>query len=77
LAFGAVLGASALTLLYRTTLSYDAWAWLVWGRQLRHLVFYPIHGPSWKPLPILFTVPFSLVPGAAPGLLGMEAEPIA
>ncbi len=74
-AAGAVIGGclalAALSLLAPSIPSYDPFAWLVWGRELVHpsLTFGFEGGPSWKPLPVLFTAPFSLVAdGAAPSL---------
>ena len=55
------LAVSALTLLYPTTPTYDPWAWVMWGREIVQLDLVTTGGPSWKPLPILFTVPFSLL----------------
>ncbi len=52
---------------------YDAFAWVVWGRELahqimgRHDVFVVGGGPSWKPLPVAFTTAFGFF-GAAPKL---------
>jgi hypothetical protein len=54
------LAVSAATLAYPTTPTYDPWAWIMWGREIVHLDLVTEGGPSWKPLPILFTVPFSL-----------------
>jgi hypothetical protein len=48
--------------------TYDPWAWIVWGREVAHLNLHTAAGPSWKPLPILFTTPFSLAGSAAPAL---------
>jgi hypothetical protein len=48
--------------------TYDPWAWIVWGREVAHLNLHTADGPSWKPLPILFTTPFSLAGSAAPAL---------
>jgi hypothetical protein len=68
-----------------TVPSYDPWAWIVWGRELvdPHLSFVVGGGPSWKPLPMIFTTIFALFGGAAPtlwvivaragGLLGLVA----
>jgi hypothetical protein len=45
----------------------DPWAWIVWGRELTHLRLDTVAGPpSWKPLPVLFTAPLSLLGAAAP-----------
>jgi len=64
----AALALAALSLLIPSTPSYDPWAWLVWGREIIHLNLQTTGGPSWKPLPMLFTTPFSLFGGAAPDL---------
>jgi hypothetical protein len=59
-----------LSLLAPSTPSYDAWSWLEWGRQIihGHLVITDT-GTSWKPLPMLFTIPFALLGSAvAPAL---------
>ena len=45
----------------RTRPSYDAYGWLVWGYQTLHLNLDLGGAPSWKPLPFLFTVPYSVV----------------
>ena len=59
---------AACSLLIPSTPSYDPWAWLVWGREIVHLNLQTTGGPSWKPLPMIFIVPFSLLGGAAPDL---------
>ena len=52
-----------------STPTYDPWAWIIWGREVMHLDLVTTDGPSWKPLPILFTAPFSLAgDGPAPDL---------
>jgi hypothetical protein len=61
------LALAALSLLIMRQPTYDPWAWLIWGRQIAHLDLVTTAGPSWKPLPVLFTTPFSLFgDGAAP-----------
>ena len=40
---------------------YDPYGWLVWGKLTVHLKLDTNGAPSWKPLPFLFTVPFSLL----------------
>jgi hypothetical protein len=57
-----------LSLLIPSTPSYDPWAWLVWGREIVHINLQTTGGPSWKPLPMIFTVPLALFGGAAPDL---------
>jgi hypothetical protein len=68
-----------------TVPSYDPWSWVVWGREVSdpHLSFVVSGGPSWKPLPFLFTTIWGFFGGAAPtlwvatarwgGLLGLVA----
>src|ERR671914_2757091 len=49
--------------------TYDPWAWLVWGREITEWELDTRTGPSWKPLPVLFTTPFALTgDDAAPEL---------
>lgn len=43
--------------------AYDAYGWLVWGRQAAHLNLDTNAAPSWKPLTFLFTFPYALVAG--------------
>jgi len=69
----ALLGAGALvigalSLLIPSTPSYDPWAWLVWGREIVHLNLQTTGGPTWKPLPVIFTVIFAPFGKAAPDL---------
>ena len=54
---GALAGLSLLVLHEAT---YDPTAWLIWGRQIAHGTLETIAGPTWKPLPVAFTTPFSL-----------------
>ena len=56
----AALVLSALSLLYPSTPSYDPWAWIIWGREITQWDLVTTNGPSWKPLPVLFTTPFAL-----------------
>ncbi|HEX6023329.1 MAG TPA: hypothetical protein VFZ00_15135, partial [Solirubrobacter sp.] len=51
---------AALSLTLPSVPTYDPWAWLIWGREIAHLDLVTTTGPSWKPLPVLFTIPFSL-----------------
>ncbi len=67
LAAGAVVIA-ALSLLIPSTPSYDPWAWLVWGREIVHLNLQTTGGPSWKPLPMIFTTLFAPFGRAQPDL---------
>ena len=64
----AALTLAALSLLIPSTPSYDPWAWLVWGREIVHLKLHTTGGPTWKPLPVVFTSVFALFGKAAPDL---------
>jgi hypothetical protein len=63
------LALAALTLLGPDQPTYDPTAWLIWGREIVHGDLVTTTGPSWKPLPVLFTVPFALAGDAAAPLL--------
>ena len=65
---GVALVIGALSLLIPSTPSYDPWSWLLWGHQIVHGSLHVAGGPSWKPLPMLFTVPFALFGRAQPDL---------
>jgi hypothetical protein len=64
----ACLALAGLSLLLPSTPSYDPWAWIVWGREVAALDLDTRFGPSWKPLPVMLTTPFSLLGDAAPEL---------
>lgn len=67
--FGGCLAAALLSLLIGGYPTYDPWAWIVWGREIVEGDLDTRSGPSWKPLPMLFTVPFALAgDDAAPSL---------
>lgn len=57
-----------LSLLIPSTPSYDPWAWIIWGREIVHLDLKTTGGPSWKPLPMIFTTIFALFGKAEPDL---------
>jgi hypothetical protein len=59
---------AALSLLIPSTPSYDPWAWIVWGREIVHLNLHTVDGPSWKPLPVIFTTLFAPFGQAEPDL---------
>src|SRR4051794_131902 len=44
---------AALSLVGPSNLTYDAWYWLIWGREILHLDLNTVVGSSWKPLPAL------------------------
>ncbi|MEP6952933.1 MAG: hypothetical protein ABI950_02585, partial [Solirubrobacteraceae bacterium] len=64
----AVLALTLLSFLAPSAPTYDPWAWIVWGREVAHLDLSTTAGPSWKPLPVLLTTPFSLFGPLAPDL---------
>jgi hypothetical protein len=63
-----VLAAASLAL--SATPSFDAWGWVLWGRELAgHGAFSTANYPSWKPLPALVTTVWAtLAPGHEPAL---------
>jgi hypothetical protein len=84
LASAVLAGISAAVL--PTVASYDPWAWISWGREVFSptLSFAISGGPSWKPLPVMFTAIYSLagstvaptlwvITARAGGILGMIA----
>jgi hypothetical protein len=52
--------AIAFVSLARVKPAFDAYGWIVWGRQALHLNLNTNSAPSWKPLTFLFTLPFAL-----------------
>jgi hypothetical protein len=65
---GLALAIAAASLLIPSTPSYDPWSWLIWGREIVHLKLHTTGGPSWKPLPVVFTTLFAPFGRAAPDL---------
>lgn len=59
---------ASVSLLAPATLGYDAWGWLVWGRELRHFTLDTTGGPSWKPLPAFVAAPLTYAGEATPVL---------
>jgi hypothetical protein len=77
IAAGACLALALLSAAILPTVpSYDPWAWIVWGREVfdPHLSFAISGGPSWKPLPVVFTAVYGLFGGAAPTLWVITAR---
>ncbi len=64
------LALALITLAWPTIPSYDPFSWVVWGREVSdpHIGFFVGGGPSWKPLPFLFTTVYGLFGSAAPAL---------
>jgi hypothetical protein len=56
----ACLALAGLSLTMTSAPTYDPWAWIIWGREITQWDLVTTNGPSWKPLPVLFTTPFAL-----------------
>lgn len=65
---GSLIVAGIFTLIWPGAPTYDPWAWIIWGREIIEGDLVTTTGPSWKPLPMFFTVPFALFGDAAPDL---------
>lgn len=65
---------AALSLLLPSAPTYDPWAWIIWGREITQLDLDTVYGPSWKPLPVLFTTAFAPFGEAAPLLWVLVAR---
>lgn len=61
----ACLVLAVLSLLGPSQPTYDPWAWIIWGREILSGELVTTFGPSWKPLPVVFTTPFALFGDAA------------
>jgi hypothetical protein len=63
------LAIGGLSLLIPSTPSYDPWSWTDWARGIIHLNFHLNQfGTSWKPLPMIATIPAALFGHAAPDI---------
>ncbi|MHB8692441.1 MAG: hypothetical protein ACYDHH_14470 [Solirubrobacteraceae bacterium] len=51
---------AAIVRLSHSRPGYDPYGWMIWGYQTLHLHLDLGGAPSWKPMPLLFTVPFAL-----------------
>jgi hypothetical protein len=63
-------------IVWPTVPSYDPFSWVVWGREVTdpHISFFVGGGPSWKPLPFLFTTIYGALGSAAPALWVITAR---
>jgi hypothetical protein len=59
-ALGVIIFSAIIVRVTNTRPGYDPYGWLIWGYQTLHLHLDLGGAPSWKPLPLLFTVPFAL-----------------
>jgi hypothetical protein len=62
------LALAAISLRFPSTPTYDPWSWIIWGREIVHLQLVTTGGPTWKPLPVLFTTLFAPFGEDAPQL---------
>jgi hypothetical protein len=60
------LAVAALSLLLPSTLTYDPWTWMLWGREVASLSLDTSVGPAFKPLPVLVGFVLSPLGDAAP-----------
>ncbi len=65
---GWIVALAALSLLVPGSPGYDAWAWLIWGRELWSLSLDTVAGPAWKPLPVAVTFVLAPLGDLAPWL---------
>lgn len=63
-----LVAAGIFTLIWQGAPTYDPWAWIIWGREIVQGDLVTTTGPSWKPLPMVFTIPFALFGKAEPDL---------
>lgn len=69
MALGCALVVAALSVPLASALSYDAWGWLLWGREIVGSLPFTTSGyPTWKPLTGLLAVPLAPLGDAAPWL---------
>jgi hypothetical protein len=64
----AALVIGIVSLLIPATPSYDPWAWIIWGREIVHINLQTTGGPTWKPLPVIFTTIFAPFGQAEPDM---------
>ncbi|MEA2390561.1 MAG: hypothetical protein QOK31_670, partial [Solirubrobacteraceae bacterium] len=74
LVIAGALAVAAVSLALPSTPTYDPWSWIAWGREIGHLALDTHSGPSWKPLPVVFTTVFGFFGSAAPDLWLMVAR---
>ncbi|HEU5111423.1 MAG TPA: hypothetical protein VFT95_23015, partial [Micromonosporaceae bacterium] len=74
LAIGALVALAVASLVLPAPVTYDAWGWLQWGREVGRLDLDTTAGPAWKPLPVLATTVLSLFGDLAPVLWQVAAR---
>jgi hypothetical protein len=74
LAVGACVAVGVASLLFPAPVTYDAWGWLQWGREIGRLDLDTTGGPAWKPLPVVATTVLSVFGDLAPVLWQVVAR---
>lgn len=75
LVVGAAIVALALaSFLLPSSATYDAWSWIVWGREIVHGELNTVSGPSWKPLPVIVTTIAAPLGSIAPDVWVLAAR---
>jgi hypothetical protein len=69
-----ILAIGLATFLLPSSATYDAWSWIVWGREALHGELNTISGPSWKPLPVVITTLAAPLGSIAPDVWVLAAR---
>ncbi len=69
-----ILAIGLATFLLPSSATYDAWSWIVWGREALHGELNTISGPSWKPLPVVVTTLAAPLGSIAPDVWVLAAR---
>lgn len=70
----AILAIGLASFLFPSSATYDAWSWIVWGREIVHGDLNTISGPSWKPLPVVVTTAAAPLGSIAPDVWVLTAR---
>jgi hypothetical protein len=70
----AILGIGLASFLLPSSATYDAWSWIVWGREIVHGELNTVSGPSWKPLPVVVTTIAAPLGSIAPDVWVLAAR---
>lgn len=70
----AILAVALATFLLPSSATYDAWSWIVWGREVVYGELNTISGPSWKPLPVMVTTVAAPLGSIAPDVWVLAAR---
>lgn len=70
----AILAVGLASFLFPSSATYDAWSWIVWGREIVHGELNTLSGPSWKPLPVVVTTIAAPLGSIAPDVWVLAAR---